>query len=217
NPGVMMGRDGTGRVRVFGVERPNKRVQMAEGVRRTLTDVIIFADDDALWPSTLMPIILACFEDPQIGGVGTSQIVLPQSPTGKFTVWETLAAFRLSIRNVEIAASTHFDGGCPCLSGRTAAYRTGILKDPEFLYGFTNDFWRGKYHLNSGDDKFLTRWLVSHGWKTYIQVCQGAELKSTMKADWTFLKQVLRWTRNTWRSDLRSIFMERHVWRRHPY
>ncbi|GAA5999098.1 hypothetical protein JCM11641_005130, partial [Rhodosporidiobolus odoratus] len=41
NPGVMMGRDGTGRVRVFGVERPNKRVQMAEGVRRTLTDVIV--------------------------------------------------------------------------------------------------------------------------------------------------------------------------------
>ncbi|BGP17214.1 hypothetical protein JCM10213v2_005230 [Rhodosporidiobolus nylandii] len=174
---------------------------------------VIFADDDSLWPPTLMPLVLACFEDPQISGVGTSQVVLLQSDSGKFTVWETLAAFRLSIRNID----THLDGGVPCLSGRTAAYRTMILKDPAFLWGFTNDFWRGRYHLNSGDDKFLTRWLVSHGWRTYIQVCAGAELKSTMKADWTFLKQVLRWTRNTWRSDLRRIFMERHVWRRHPY
>jgi hypothetical protein len=98
----------------------------------------------------MLPLILACFEDAQIGGVGTSQVVLPQSTSGKFTVWETLAAFRLSIRNIEIAASTHMDGGVPCLSGRTAAYRTMILQDEAFLHGFTNDFWRGKYHLNSG-------------------------------------------------------------------
>jgi hypothetical protein len=38
-----------------------------------------------------------------------------------------------------------------------------------------------------------------------------------MKPNWRFLKQVLRWTRNTWRSDLRSLFMERHVWTSHPY
>lgn len=124
---------------------------------------------------------------------------------------------RLSIRNIEIAASTRIDGGIPCLSGRTAAYRSLILKDPAFLDGFCNDYWLGKYHLNSGDDKFLTRWLVSHGWNTYVQCCKEAELLSTMKPNWRFLLQVLRWTRNTWRSDLRSIFMERYVWTRHPY
>lgn len=103
------------------------------------------------------------------------------------------------------------------MSGRTAAYRTVILKDPDFLHGFTHDYWLGKYHLNSGDDKFLTRWMVSHGWSTYIQCCKEAELLSTMKPNWRFLKQVLRWTRNTWRSDLRSLFMERQVWTSHPY
>jgi hypothetical protein len=61
------------------------------------------------------------------------------------------------------------------------------------------------------------RWMVSHGWNTYIQVCPEAELLSTMKPDWRFLKQVLRWTRNTWRSDIRSIFKERYIWTRHPY
>jgi hypothetical protein len=159
--------------------------------------------------------ILACFEDQQMGGVGTSQVVKPVG--AKMTLREVLAAFRLTIRNIEIAASTHIDGGIPCLSGRTAAYRTVILKDPAFLYGFTNELWLGRHHLNSGDDKFLTRWMVSHGWNTYAQVCAAAELQSTMKPDWRFLKQLLRWTRNTWRSDLRSIFVERHIWTRHPY
>lgn len=204
-----------GRIRILTVAQANKRRQMAEGIKATTTDIIVFADDDALWPPTMLPYILACFEDQSIGGVGTSQIVKPVGD--KMTVWEVLAAMRLSIRNIEIAASTHIDGGIPCLSGRTAAYRSIILKDPSFLDGFTNDYWLGKYHLNSGDDKFLTRWLVSHGWGTYVQCCKEAELQSTMKPDWRFLKQVLRWTRNTWRSDLRSIFMERHIWTRHPY
>ncbi|KAL9932272.1 hypothetical protein V8E36_008751 [Tilletia maclaganii] len=203
------------RIKILTVPKANKRLQMSHGIRNTTTDIIVFADDDAIWPPTLLPYVLACFEDQQVGGVGTSQRV---KPTGtRMTVWETLAAFRLSIRNFEIAASTHIDGGVPCLSGRTAAYRTVILKDPAFLHGFTNDYWLGKYLLNSGDDKFLTRWMVSHGWNTYIQVCAEAEILSTMKPDWRFLKQVLRWTRNTWRSDIRSIFTERHIWTRHPY
>lgn len=203
------------KIRVIPVPKANKRLQMVEGIKHTTTDIIVFADDDSIWPPTMLQWMLACFEDQQVGGVGTSQRV--KSTGAKMTVWETLAAFRLSIRNFEIASSTHIDGGVPCLSGRTAAYRTVILKDPAFIHGFTNDYWMGKYLLNSGDDKYLTRWMVSHGWNTYIQVCPEVELLSTMKPDWRFLKQVLRWTRNTWRSDIRSVFIERHVWTRHPY
>jgi len=129
----------------------------------------------------------------------------------------SLAAFRLCMRNIDLASSTYIDGGTSCLAGRTAAYRTVILKDPEFLYGFTHDYWLGKYQLNSGDDLFLTRWMVSHGWKTYVQVCKEAEILSTMKPNWRFLKQVSRWTRNNWRSDLRSVFVERHVWTSYQY
>ncbi|KAJ2921667.1 hypothetical protein H1R20_g15427, partial [Candolleomyces eurysporus] len=203
------------RIRVLTVPFANKRLQMSHGIKNTTTDIIVFADDDAIWPPTLLPYTLACFEDQKVGGVGTSQRVQPVGD--RMTVWEVLAAFRLTIRNIEISCSTHIDGGIPCLSGRTAAYRTVILKDPEFLHGFTHDYWLGKYQLNSGDDKFLTRWMVSHGWNTYVQCCPEAELLSTMKPNWRFLKQVLRWTRNTWRSDMRSLFMERHIWTSHPY
>ena len=203
------------RIRVITVPYANKRLQMVKGIKEVTTDIIVFADDDAIWPPTLLPYVLACFEDQKVGGVGTSQRVQPVGE--KFTVWEVLAAFRLTIRNIEISASTHIDGGVCCLSGRTAAYRTVILKDPEFIHGFTHDYWLDKYHLNSGDDKFLTRWMVSHGWSTYIQCCKEAELLSTMKPNWRFLKQVLRWTRNTWRSDMRSLFTERYIWTAHPY
>ncbi|KIY53419.1 glycosyltransferase family 2 protein [Fistulina hepatica ATCC 64428] len=203
------------RIRVLTVPFANKRLQMTHGIKHCTTDIIVFADDDAIWPPTLLPYVLACFEDQKVGGVGTSQRV--QAVGERMTVWEVLAAFRLTIRNIEISASTHIDGGIPCLSGRTAAYRTVILKDPDFLHGFTHDYWLGKYQLNSGDDKFLTRWMVSHGWSTYVQCCKEAELLSTMKPNWRFLKQVLRWTRNTWRSDLRSLFTERYIWTSHPY
>ena len=203
------------RIRVLTVPFANKRLQMSHGIKNTTTDIIIFVDDDSIWPPQMLPYMLAPFEDQKVGGVGTSQRV---QPVGKrMTVWEVLAAFRLTTRNIEIASSTLIDGDVSCLSGRTAAYRTVILEDPEFLYSFTHDYCLGKYHLNSGDGKFLTRWMVSHGWGTYIQCCKEAELSSVMKPDWRFLKQVLRWTRNTWRSDLRSLFMERYIWTSHPY
>ncbi|KAI8888517.1 glycosyltransferase family 2 protein [Backusella circina FSU 941] len=205
------------KIRVLTVKKANKRLQMVAGVNATTTEILVFADDDAIWKPTMLDYILACFEDLKMGGVGTCQTVHPVDPSGHQTVWEVLAGFRLTIRNIEIAASTHIDGGVCCLSGRTAAYRTLILKDPAFQYGFQNDLWLGKYPLNSGDDKFLTRWMVTHGWNTFVQVCPEAELFSTFKNNWRFIKQVLRWTRNTWRSDFRSLFMERTIWRRYPY
>ncbi|ORZ07678.1 polysaccharide synthase [Absidia repens] len=203
------------RIRVLSVPRASKRVQMVEGVIHTKTDILVFADDDAIWPPTMLEYILACFEDESVGGVGTSQSV--KSLGRHQSIWEILAGFRLSVRNIEVAASTHIDGGVCCISGRTGAYRTVILKDPSFQDSFINDYWRGKYQLNSGDDKFLTRWMVSHGWTTYMQVCKEALLLSTFKNNWRFLKQVLRWTRNTWRSDFRSLFMERWIWHQHPF
>ena len=121
------------------------------------------------------------------------------------------------MRNIEIVSTTYIDGGVCCLSGRTAAYRTKILRDPDFQWKFTHEFWLGKYHQHSGDDKFLTRWLHSHAYKSFIQACPQAELQSTFKDNWRFLKQLLRWTRNTWRSDFRSLFSERYIWSRHPF
>lgn len=203
------------KVRVITVSKPNKRNQMVAGANHVKTEITVYCDDDVLWPPTMLEYMLAPFEDKQMGGVGTSQKAIPLGK--KMTLWEVLAAYRISMRNIEIVSTTYIDGGVCCLSGRTAAYRSRILRDPEFQWAFTHEFWLGKYHQHSGDDKFLTRWIHSHYWKTHIQACPEAELCSTFKASWLFLKQLLRWTRNTWRSDMRSLITERYLWSRHPF
>ncbi|KAJ3032624.1 hypothetical protein HDV00_007318 [Rhizophlyctis rosea] len=203
------------KVRVITIKKPNKRCQMVAGANHVKTEITVFCDDDVIWPETFLTWVLAPFEDKQMGAVGTSQSVIPVGK--RMTIWEILAAFRLSMRNIEIVSTTYIDGGVCCLSGRTAAYRTRILRDPDFQWKFTHEFWLGKYHQHSGDDKFLTRWIHSHAWKSFIQACPQVELRSTFKDNWRFLKQLLRWTRNTWRSDFRSLFSERYVWTRHPF
>jgi hypothetical protein len=70
--------------------------------------------------------------------------------------------------------------------------------------------------LMSGDDKFMTRWVVKKGWKMCMQLSPECTLATTFKADGRFFKQILRWTRNTWRSDVKSLVLERIIWYRYP-
>ncbi|CAB9519933.1 Glycosyl transferase family 2 [Seminavis robusta] len=202
--------------RVLSVPNPNKRVQLMKGVYAAETVIVALSDDDAIWTtSDFLQWMLAPFDDDNMGGVGSKQAMMP---TGRFpTVWEVIADFRLTMRMIETSATTFVDGGMSCLSGRTAVYRTEILQDPNFEREFVNEKWLGKYALHSGDDKFITRWLVKNNWKMQMQNHKDATLLTTFKPDRMFIKQVLRWTRNTWRSDMRSVFVDKKIWWRHPY
>jgi DNA recombination-dependent growth factor C len=50
----------------------------------------------------------------------------------------------------------------------------------EFLHSFQDEKWRNKV-LNADDDNFVTRWLVSHQWKTWIQYGQECEVETTLE------------------------------------
>ena len=78
------------RLHVLTVLFANKRPQIVHGIRNTTADTIAFSDDDKIWPPTMLPYMLAPFEDQRIGGVGISQRVQPVGT--RMTVW--LAAFR---------------------------------------------------------------------------------------------------------------------------
>ena len=201
------------KIRVFSSPQANKRLQMHEAIPEVRTSITVFADDDVSWPRTILPWILAPFEDSVMGGVGTCQRLRRAiHPTLSERMWNYLGAVYLERRNFDISACTNMDGGLPCLSGRTVAYRTDILQDDEFKHEFTHETWR-TYQLNADDDNFLTRWMVSHGWKTYVQYHKEAEIRTTLESNWRFLLQVLRWARSNWRSNLTSMFVERHIWR----
>ncbi|KAH9269218.1 hypothetical protein BASA83_008710 [Batrachochytrium salamandrivorans] len=80
------------------------------------SDIIVFCDDDVVWPDTMVEWLIAPFEDRQMGGVGTSQTVITKNK--HMTIWEILAAYRITMRNIEVTSSTYIDGGVCCLSGR---------------------------------------------------------------------------------------------------
>lgn len=193
-------------IRVLTVSRSGKRLQLACGILAAKGSILVLVDDDVFWPPTLLEYILPCFQDPQVGGVGTRQRGRPGHRAG-VTLWEYIGARRLSKRNMEILATNYIEPAVTCLSGRTAAYRASILQSPLFVQSFLSDHWAGLYLLDSGDDTFLTRFLLRHGWDIQIQAHEKAEVTTTLEGTSVFLLQVLRWSRNTKRSYLRHIFL----------
>lgn len=209
-----------GRLRCMSVKQANKRRQMARAVPEVTTPIIVFADDDVDWPRKTLQWLLAPFEQPQYGGVVTCQrLRRAENPSMSQRVWNFLGALYLERRNFDCAAMTNIDGGMPCISGRTVAYRTEILKNPAFTSGFTDERWGfgGAYQLNADDDNFITRWLLSHGWQNYMQYHPECEVQTTLEDNPNFLKQCLRWARSNWRSNITSLVTERFVWRHQPW
>ncbi|KAK2740446.1 hypothetical protein FQN57_006073 [Myotisia sp. PD_48] len=211
----------TERIQLLSIPKPNKRRQMVRGIPEVRTEITVFVDDDVSWPETELKWILAVFDkDPVYGGVTTCQRLRRNNATlfSRRRIWDFLGALYLERRNFDCAATTHMDGGMPCLSGRTVAYRTKILQDREFTLGFTNEeWWFGRYELNADDDNFLSRWMVTHGWETYFQYHPEAEILTTLEDNPKFLKQCVRWARSNWRSNLTTLVQEQVVWYRQPW
>jgi cellulose synthase/poly-beta-1,6-N-acetylglucosamine synthase-like glycosyltransferase len=111
----------------------------------------------------------------------------------------------------ENASQSRLGRAVSCLSGRTAVYRRHVLLEIE--REFMNETFWGVPAL-SGDDKRLTTLTLERGYRTYLQ--RSAEVWSTFPTTWrVFVRQRLRWARNTWRSDLRAL-SKGWVWR-HPF
>lgn len=203
------------RIRCCSVQHPNKRRQMVRAIPEVKTKITLFADDDVTWPATQLKWMLAPFEKEAYGGVVTCQrLRRAQDPTMSERFWGYLGALYLERRNFDCAATTQIDGGMPCLSGRTVAYRTKILQHRDFTDGFAGEkWWWGTYQLNADDDNFISRWMVSNGWKTYMQYHPECEVQTTLEDNSKFLKQCTRWSRSNWRSNLTSLFVEFTIWR----
>jgi len=201
------------KVKVLNEENPGKRVAMVTGMKLSSGSLICFVDDDVLFMDNelLDKVVLPFCKYDKMGGVGVKQVAKPRN--GKsFNVAEVMADMRLATRYIEIRSTTVVYKGTSCISGRTACYRADIIRNETFYQAFLNEMFFGML-LQSGDDKFITRYVINQGYKTYHQLNHDTRVATTFESGWKYIQQCLRWRRNTWRSDLTFLFSERKVWK----
>jgi parallel beta-helix repeat protein len=190
-------------VRIILTDVPGKRDALRRGWEAARTPLVALVDSDTIWAADVADRVCEPFADPRVGGVGTRQNVAEPR-----TVWEHLNDMYLDYRYFdEIASQTVVGRAVSCLSGRTAVYRRELLL--RHSERFMNETFMGVPCM-SGDDKRLTTLVLEGGHLTVMQ--RSARVWSTFPRDGrTFFRQRLRWSRNTWRSDLRALG-SRWVW-----
>lgn len=194
-------------VTVIVTDVPGKRDALRRGWTAATTELVALVDSDTIWAPDVATEVCKPFADPRIGGVGTRQSVY----RGRGLLSRITEMFLDHRYFDENACQTYMGRAVSCLSGRTAVYRRAALLWIE--RDFMTETFCGVPCL-SGDDKRLTTLLLQLGYQTYLQ--RTAEVWSTFPTGWRkFVKQRLRWARNTWRSDLRAL-SSRWVWR-HPF
>ncbi|OQD65636.1 hypothetical protein PENPOL_c005G01259 [Penicillium polonicum] len=185
--------------------------------------IFALVDDDVYWHvDTVVPYLLAPFEDAEVGGVAGIQIAeIPseRQDARVITPWEATATFDLyqwkSSREVHFAA----DGGCWCLSARTLFIRASILQNQSFADAYTQEVISRRI-VNTADDVVLTGLIFDHGWKVSIQNTPEAEVTTNIPQDHRFVWQILRWDRGNFRTFLGYLFAfpgYRKMMQRHPY
>ena len=205
-----------GNISVYAETRPGKRSAMEAGLKKTTTRLICYTDDDVDWCPNFLYNLIIPFNHKNIAGVGSKQIMRSADHTRSPNLFEIMADMRLSIRYIENKSMTVVDKGASCISGRTACYKTAVIQNEDFYYKFLNEKFFGM-QLQSGDDKFITRYILFHGYKTYHQLNDNCNLTTTFESGTKHFKQMLRWSRNTWRSDITLLFIDRKIWKHNTY
>lgn len=195
------------RARLVVTKTPGKRPALADGVRVATQPFVALVDSDTIWGPATRSAALVPFADLRVGGVATRQSVLEVK-----TLAQRVFNSQLTLRYLEELPFMVARGGTviTCISGRTAFYRRAAIMP--LLHDLVHETFGG-LPVVSGDDKRLTYLLEGAGWKVAFQ--QQAHVYTPGMRTWrTFLKQRLRWTRNSWRADLRTL-TQPWVWR-HP-
>lgn len=213
----------TTKVQIIAITEPSKRKQIFAAIQQVNTSIIALADDHVFWGPNYLKASLAPFEDPGIGAVGTNKRV--RRDLFQFT-WPNFLNFiacnYLERHNFECTASVNVDQGVFVLSGRTALYRTAILKHPSFPDEYLRETWWfgtvGKDGFTVDDDNLLTRYIVGIAkYKVWFQNSKDSTMHTTLGDPEKFFKQMDRWIRTTWRSNSTSLFSDQSIWKTQPW
>ena len=182
-----------------------KRSAMAEGIRRSLGDILCFVDSDSYLDRGALIALAQPFSDERVGAVVGHAEVRNKSRNWitKMQQVRYYSAFRI-IKGTESMLS----GTVTCASGCCAAYRKSaimpLLPDWEFqrFLGRPATF---------GDDRSITNRILRRHRVVYQSTARAETVAPTDLR--TFLRQQLRWKKSWLRE---SLCVVRYFWRKNP-
>jgi len=185
------------RVQPILFEHAGKRSALGVGIRRATSEILVLTDSDTSWTPGLLENVQKPFVDPKVGGVSTQQSVYQRESS----VWRRIADWLVNLRYYNYVPAMGRAGAVPCISGRTAVYRRAAVLP--VLEKLENEFFLGKRCI-SGDDGRMTWLVLASGYKTVHQ--RSAHALSMFPSSFgAFVKQRVRWSRNSYRAYLTAI------------
>jgi len=186
------------RVVVVPFAHRGKRSALGAGIRVARGEILVLSDSDTMWEPGLVAAVLAPFADRRVGGVGTRQnAYLPRT-----SAWRRVADWMIDVRYLDYVRAQSRAGAVACLSGRTVAYRREVVLP--VLEHLEDEFFLGRRCV-AGDDGRLTWLVLGSGYKTVYQSSARA-LSMFPDTGRAFLKQRLRWSRNSYRCYLTAMW-----------
>ncbi|MCJ1281565.1 hypothetical protein MMC26_000885 [Xylographa opegraphella] len=197
-----------------------KRERVLRAIRRTKTEIVVLANGHVFWERSFLVSALAPFDDHRIDGVATAKQVIRDYSNG---IWSNFCNFiactYVERQNFELTATNNIDGGFLVISSRLALFRGKILRSWEFGAEYLNETWLMGciVPLNSGEDLFITRYLVNYGWKIHFQNTPEATVSINLGDPKKFFGKLGESARLIWRSNLSSIFNDFTLWSSQPW
>jgi len=165
-----------------------KRTAMAEGVKHSRGEIVVFIDSDTSIEPDAVKYIVAPFEDPTVGGV-----------TGKVKVQNRNINLLTRMLGVRYIMSFDFYrctrsayGGVMCLSGVISAYRKDILK--KIIPRWLEQKFLGKV-CTFGDDRSLTNNVIMEGYRT-VYSRNAVAMTIVPETVPKLLRMLARWNRS---------------------
>ncbi|KAI0396979.1 polysaccharide synthase [Xylariaceae sp. FL0594] len=195
------------------------RKQFIEGVNKAKGSIIAKVDDHILWPHPdFLQHMLACFEDPEVGGVApTCGLYMSEKRQNEevVTPWEVAAARSIWKGKARYLTAYAASNWIWVLPGMTVFYRSIILQNVDLQKTYLNEYWGGNGPMDAHEDGALTRWAHQHDWKLCLQNAgPETEIRRTVKRDKAFLAQFFRWERGTIQSHRHLLRSVPQIWLR---
>ena len=188
---------GDPRVRPILFHHAGKRSALGVGIREASSELLVLTDSDTSWMPGLLENVQKPFIDSTVGGTSTQQSVYQRDSS----LWRRIADWLVNLRYFDYVPAMGRAGAVPCLSGRTAVYRRSAVMP--VLDNLENEFFLGRRCI-SGDDGRLTWLVLASGYRTVHQ--SSARALSMFPAGFgAFVKQRVRWSRNSYRAYLTAI------------